>query len=132
MLLLKRRVAAQDLLPSSPLGESVQNVRHQHARPFDAELAMANLGIADKVVAPVNHQATSAGEWDLLWLLLRLLHSAARRPALLGSMHAPVVGNILAGLQRFSGLNAVRSRSIIFRSSGLNNCGIKSIFSTPM
>jgi hypothetical protein len=33
-------------------------------------------------------------------------YSAARRPALLGSMHAPAVGSIFAGLQRFSGLNA--------------------------
>src|SRR5262249_48029623 len=42
-------------------------------------------------------------------------YSAARRPALLGSMQAPAVGNSLAGLQRLSGLNAARSRSITAR-----------------
>ena len=47
-------------------------------------------------------------------------------------MHAPAVGSILCGLQRFSGLNACRSRSIIARSSGVNSFGMKSIFSTPM
>src|SRR2546430_822026 len=45
-------------------------------------------------------------------------HKAARRPALLGSMQAPAVGNILRGLHRPSGLNAARNRIIIARSSG--------------
>jgi hypothetical protein len=45
---------------------------------------------------------------------------------------APAVGNILRGLHRPSGLNAVRKRIIIARSSGVNSFGMKSIFSTPM
>src|SRR5262249_30833758 len=59
-------------------------------------------------------------------------HSAALLPALLGSMHAPAVGSIFAGLQRFSGWNADPSRIIIPRSSGENSWGMKLIFSTPM
>src|SRR5207245_8893808 len=59
-------------------------------------------------------------------------HRAAFRPALLGSMQAPAVGNILPGLHCPLGLKAERSRVIIIKSSGENSLGMKLIFSTPM
>ena len=52
--------------------------------------------------------------------------------AMLAIVTVFTVGSIFAGLQRFSGLNADRSRSIMFRSSGENSFDMKSIFSTPM
>ena len=66
------------------------------------------------------------------WMATVALAMLLARGVLPETMHAPAVGNTLCGLQRPSGLNAARSRSIMCRSSGENSLGMKSIFSTPM
>src|SRR5262249_28921201 len=66
-----------------------------------------------------------------LSLIIYEFHSAARRPALVGSIHAPAVGSIFCGLHWPSGLNADRSRSIMCKSSGENLWGMK-LISSPL
>ena len=69
---LKRRIALEDLFPAGPFGKTVEDVRDEDARPFGAELAVANQRVAAEVLPQVNHGLVPFlhGSLSVAWPLL--------------------------------------------------------------